>query len=192
MRVSSHAKKPLPVSYKIRIAAYVVFLALLLVTYTAGIFTSLPKEEATKLYKAYKEYLSGILSNVSSVDELCYRIFYHNSRIVVACAMPGLGAVTALYTAYTSGMAVRVVAETEGENVLKTYYFMLTQPVMWLEMVAVSLVSVESIISILALARRNFDDEIGIYLATLLLAASILLFSASLEAGQLFVEVTSK
>ena len=184
LALNEEEKKKGPTSYKVRITGYALFLVLLLMAFSLGFHMHLPEDKAHELYSMYKQHVDSMLYNVSGVDDLSYRIFFNNGRLLIVCAAPIFGSLAALYTVYMTGMTLKAIeiVEAPQENV---FLNMIKEPVMWLELIAISLVSIESIIVSVAMLKGKLGEEIGIYLATLMLAGSILLFSASLEAVEI-------
>lgn len=179
----------LPLSYKIRGIAYVVFLALLMAAYLAGISTPLTPDKAEELYLLYNQSVSEIMFNVTSVDQLGYRIFRYEIRVIIACAAPGLGAFMALYAQYISGLTLKAVAIVEHRELSAEVALTMTEPVMWLESIALAILAVESLIAAYAMIRGRLNVEIGIYLSSIVFAASLFLFSSGVKAAQILAEL---
>jgi len=179
----------LPISYKVRGAAYAVFMVLLIAAYLAGVSTALTPDKAEELYLLYNQSVSEIVLNATSVDQLGYRIFQYEARVVIACAAPGLGAFMALYAQYVSGLTLRAVAMIEHRELDYEVASVMAEPIMWLETVALAILAVESLIAAYAMVKGRLTIEIGIYLASIVFAASLFLFSSGIKAARILAEM---
>jgi len=172
----------LPIRFSVRVTAYVVFLALLLIVYMAGLLTPLTPEDARRTYSKYFESLAKALGNVTSVDEACYRIFQYNAMVALASAAPGVGSLTAIYTQYTAGLTQKAIWTVEHGESSPDLGGVLTDPVLWLYTLSLAISASESLIAGYAMVRRRVHSEFALYLAALFLAISLMLFTSTLEA----------
>ncbi len=170
-------------SQRLRLIAlvYVTLLASLAV----GVFVPLPL--------GYAEYLADLYNRTIAREYLALRgfvnktlfILFNNMKVLILSSVPVMGPVFMYYTALSAGMVLNALATTSSGRVthLQVLVASLTAPSTWLELLAFSIVTSESILlSVQMLRKGSLRDEAFYMAVALIVSSALLLISASVEA----------
>ena len=170
-------------SQRLRLIAlvYVTLLASLAV----GVFVPLPL--------GYAEYLADLYSRTIAREYLALKgfvnktlfILFNNMKVLILSSVPVMGPIFMYYTALSAGMVLNALATTSSGRVthLQVLVTSLTAPSTWLELLAFSIVTSESILlSVQMLRKGSLRDEAFYMAVALIVSSALLLISASVEA----------
>lgn len=165
---------------KLRARNYPFALITLIVLVIAGAYTPVPRELLEERYKQYAELVKSLYLSQVSFDETVYRIFYYNVGSLAAFCIPLIGPLFALYTSLSVGLTLKAIAVAESVSLTRVLTSFFLAPSNWLTLLALSIALTESWwISLVLFRKKGLDVEL--VLAILVLAAALLLLSATLE-----------
>ncbi|RLE76807.1 MAG: hypothetical protein DRJ56_03565 [Thermoprotei archaeon] len=170
-------------SQRLRLIALVY--ATLLASLAIGVFVPLPL--------SYAEYLADLYNRTIAREYLALRgfanktlfILFNNMKVLILSSVPVMGPIFMYYTALSAGMVLNALAATSSGRVthLQVLVTSLTAPSTWLELLAFSIVTSESILlSVQILKKGSLKDEAFYMAAALIVSSALLLISASVEA----------
>ena len=166
---------------KARARLYPLNLAMLVAAILLGALTPAPHDLLEETYTKYKELIASLGLEESPFDVAVYRVFVHNLYAASTMYVPILGIGFALYAAYVTGLAVQALAVMEAKSLWVIMASLLLVPSTWIEVLAYSIAVTESMFLGRAIMKRGRRGEFTISLAMLILVASLLLLSASIE-----------
>jgi uncharacterized integral membrane protein len=134
-----------------------------------------------------QSYAQNLNSQVESIPATTIGIFLNNVRIALVEFIPFVGPIFAVYTSYSTGVAIAAISTANSQaqiNGLEAFLILMLTPIFWLEFFCYSLAVEESISFIIAIGRKEIASAEWKWLvASILAVVVVLFFSARLEAS---------
>lgn len=169
-------------TYKIRAKFIPIVFIAFLTLFIAGSLTPLPSDLAKILYEQLNRTAYEITKD-RDLEILTFKIFINNARVATMCVIPLVGVFFSFLVMLSTGLGLSSISLFSNRSRVELLLTTLSAPHTWLEILSISLVSVESIIlSYLILKRLPVRKELGITLSVLFLSLSTLALAAGIEA----------
>ncbi len=164
---------------------YITILSLLVIGATVS---PLP-EDVEGMYKNIVNFTKKIIGS-GKYEEVTYNILLHNAIIAVLATSPIVGFPLMLFSAYNTGIVIRVLAIKSGKDIFEILLFSLLKPHSLVEFLSYSIASTESILWSYHILKRKKYKEIHLTLLMIFLEISFLALAASLEAREIIAGIS--
>jgi len=160
---------------RIRLALFLLSLAVFVVTFLLGSTASLSTREAEVIVKEF--------TDVFGMNPSATLILTNNLILYLLSFIPALGLAFMAFAFYNSGLVLSALSIVAGapSQALILAFMTLTLPWTWMELIAYSLASSEGIMAILALIGRTLRNEAKILLTILGVSVTLLIVGAVVE-----------
>ena len=167
-----------------RVKMLALVYATLLISLIVGLFIPIPINYAEYLVDIYKRTMVEEYVAKKGFMNKTFFILSHNLRVLILASAPVVGPILMYYSAFSAGMILNaLVLTSEGKlSHVQVLLSSLSMPHTWIELLAFSLTTSECVIVTLQLLRkRPLKDEVFYMVVVLIISASLLLLSATLE-----------
>jgi len=176
--------KLLPYIKSQRVKMLALIYATLLISLIVGLFIPIPIDYAEYLVDIYKRTMIEEYVAKKGFMNKTFFILSHNLRVLILASAPVIGPILMYYSAFSAGMILNaLVLTSEGKlSHVQVLLSSLSMPHTWIELLAFSLTTSECVIVTLQLLRKGpLKDEVFYMVVVLIISASLLLLSATLE-----------
>lgn len=170
-----------PTSLLLRIKLYPLVYMMMVASFIAGSYATMPAGQAQKIYDAFSEISKSLVANATGVDDVTYRLLYHNVTVLLPSVLPFIGMLMSLWITYSTGQVLSAISQVSRQSKYQLLIFTWSSAHTWLELLAITVASTESIILGMAILRKSLKDELGLSISSIILAISLLALAASLE-----------
>lgn len=182
--LEEHRQKMLSYIKSQRVKMLALVYVTLLVSLITGLFVPIPMDYAEYLVEVYKRTMMEEYMAKKGFMNKTFFIVSHNLRVLILASAPIVGPILMYYSAFSAGMILNALVLTSRGKLshFQVLFSSLSMPHTWIELLAFSLATSECIIVTLQLLRKgSLKDEIFYMIVILIVSASLLLLSATLE-----------